>query len=65
MIVIISHPEKVLVFPLKKKHNRNRNLKIGKSIVIEQFAYEERLKVNCKKLLDEMQEIERTIAGHY
>lgn len=32
----------------------------------EQFAYEERLKVDHKKLLNDVQEVvERTIAGHY
>lgn len=59
MIVIISHPEKSSGFPIEKKRkNRNRILKIGKSIIREQFAYEKRLKVDCKKLLNDMQKVE-------
>lgn len=52
MIVIISHPEKSSVFPIEtKEHSINRDPKLGKSIIREQVAYKEGLKVDCKKLL--------------
>lgn len=67
MIVIISHPEKSSAFPIEtKEHSINRHPKLGKSIIREQVAYKEGLKVDCKKLLNDMQEVvERIVAGHY